>query len=177
MKLTQTDLAGVLILDLKYFEDLRGQLLKPFSQESFANLGLNLDFKEAWFTFSKKDVIRGMHMQVGEKACAKLVCAIGGKVIDVILDARPESPTYGKHLSLMLDSKNPQAIIIPPYCSHGYRVLEHDTKVLYMATEVHVAKDDVGYRWDSFGYDWNLRNPILSDKDKALPPFSKNGAQ
>lgn len=171
MKLTETSLPGVFILDLKYFEDLRGQLLKPYSQEIFSEFGLGLDFKEVWFTFSKKNVIRGMHMQIGAKACAKLVCAISGKVNDVILDARPESPTYGKYLSLVLDSKNPQAIIVPAYCSHGYRVLEDDTKVLYMATEVHVAKDDVGYRWDSFGYDWGLKDPILSEKDKTLDLF------
>lgn len=171
MKLLQTSLNGVFRIELSYFSDLRGKLLKPFSQARLNEAGLTFLPKETWFTFSRLNVIRGMHMQTGQLACAKVVTVLSGSIDDVVLDARLDSPSYGEFISLKIDSDTPQALYIPPGCSHGYRVMKDNTIVCYMADQPHVAKDDVGYLWNSFGYHWGIEDPILSDRDKELPPF------
>ena len=174
MIFNKTNIEGLYTITLNPFHDLRGELLKPFHAEEYRqNLpeNINLNIQEVWFTKSKKDVIRAMHLQVGEQACEKIVSIIQGKIDDVILDIREDSPTYGKYFNITLDEKTPQAIYIPVGCAHGYKVLKNNSIVMYMATQLHVAKDDVGIRYDSFGFDWKITNPILSEKDKNLPLF------
>lgn len=173
MKCLETEIEGLFVVDFKIFQDNRGRLIKPFSMPALANRGLNCDFKETWFTESKKDVIRAMHMQVGTPPCAKLVSVVRGGVTDVVLDTRKDSKTYGRYFEIELTSSNGLALYIPAGCAHGYKVLVDSTLTMYMATAVHSAEDDVGYRWDSFGYNWKLPTPILSDRDKVLPPFLK----
>lgn len=174
MTIEKTVIDGIYIIDGFRFDDLRGSLIKPFSKSFFKESGLelNLDFKETWFTKSHKDVIRAMHLQIGEFACEKLVTVIQGGVIDVILDIRKESGSFGQTFEIELNENNSKAIYIPKGCAHGYKVLVENTLTMYMATEVNVPKDDVGIRWNSFGYKWNLDNPILSLKDQELPFFS-----
>ncbi|MCM1038215.1 MAG: dTDP-4-dehydrorhamnose 3,5-epimerase family protein [Ruminococcus sp.] len=169
MAIKECNLSGVYIIDGMRFPDNRGELVKPFSV-SLMPAGINVDFKETWFTKSKKDVIRGMHLQVEPAACEKLVSVIVGTVLDVLLDLRENSPTYGGVYSIELDGEDTKAIYIPKGVAHGYRVLK-DSVVMYMATEVNVSKYDVGIRWNSFGYDWGIETPILSDKDAGLPLF------
>ena len=176
MKFAETPINGLFTIELNPFNDLRGELLKPFNISEYAeNLpgNVNLDIKEVWFTKSKLDVIRAMHLQVGEQACEKIVSIIKGKVHDVILDIREDSPTYGKHFDIILSEENPTALYIPIGCAHGYKVLQDESIVMYMATQLHVAKDDVGIKYDSFGFDWKIENPILSEKDKGLPLFEE----
>ena len=170
----ETNIEGLYTIELNPFNDLRGQLLKPFNAEEYwMNLpeNVNLDIKETWFTKSKLNVIRAMHLQVGEMACEKIVSIIQGRVHDVILDIREDSRTYGKYFDIILDDEKPMALYIPIGCAHGYKVLKDNSIVMYMATQLHSAKDDVGIRYDSFGFDWGLENPILSEKDQNLPPF------
>ena len=171
MKIEETNIAGLFLIEALRFEDLRGELIKPFNFDQYSRLDVNLDFKETWFTKSKKDVIRAMHLQIEEMACEKLVSVINGSVIDVVLDLRPNSETYGNYFEIELNDKNPKALYIPQGCAHGYRVLENNTITMYKATKVHSVKHDLGIKWDSFGYDWNIKNPILSDKDLNLIEF------
>jgi len=172
MKITSTKIEGLFVIDAIKFDDLRGSLIKPFSTNFFENsLNINLSFKETWFTKSKKNVIRAMHMQVGDFACEKLVSVIDGQILDVVLDLRKQSTTYGQWFEMELNGDTPKAIYIPTGCAHGYKVLKDNTITMYMGTEVNVPKDDVGIRWNSFGYDWNIENPILSEKDIHLPLF------
>lgn len=174
MKIEKTFIESLYVVELKNFEDLRGQLLKPFSQGVYAQaIPLNLNFKETWFTKSHKNVIRAMHLQIEPRACEKLVCVIQGKVKDVILDIRKESPTYGQYFEIELSGAIPKALYIPQGCAHGYRAMEDNTIVMYMATDLHSAEHDLGIRWNSFGYDWGITDPILSEKDKTLPAFEK----
>ena len=119
------------------------------------------------------NVIRAMHLQVGKLACEKIVSIIRGKVHDVILDIRESSPTYGQVFDVVMDEQDPVALYIPIGCAHGYRVLQDESIVMYMSTQDHSGKDDVGIKYDSFGFDWGITNPILSEKDKNLPPFGK----
>ncbi|NLH00271.1 MAG: dTDP-4-keto-6-deoxy-D-glucose epimerase, partial [Chloroflexi bacterium] len=171
MKIEETTIEGLLILkDLPTFKDSRGKLFKPYSSSFFTDeKNLNIGIKEVWFTFSKRDVIRGMHLQIGEFACEKIVSVIKGKLQDVILDLRKGSKTFRKVFELAIGEEDSKAIYIPKGCAHGYRVLEDDTITMYMATDIHSQKDDVGIRWNSFGYDWKIENPILSEKDLLLP--------
>ncbi len=174
MKITKTFIDGLFQVDLKNFEDLRGQLLKPFSQGLYQKeISLNLDFKETWFTRSNLNVIRAMHLQVAPRACEKLVAIIQGSVLDVILDLRPESETFGKTFSIVLSADDPKALYIPQGCAHGYKVLKDQSIVMYMATDLYAADLDVGIKWDSFGFNWDIKNPILSVKDQTLPSFQE----
>jgi len=171
-----TPIEGLYTITLHSFQDLRGELLKPFNTGNYhtgISNDINLNIKETWLTKSKKDVIRAMHLQAGEYACEKIVSIIQGKVHDVILDIRENSPTYGKYFDIILDETSPKALYIPIGCAHGYKVLTDNSIVLYMATQLHVAKDDIGIRYDSFGFDWKIDNPILSEKDKNLPLFGE----
>lgn len=171
MEKYHTNIEGLFILDALIFEDLRGELIKPYTFDNFEKLGVNLDFKEIWFTKSNLNVIRAMHLQIGEMACEKLVSVINGSVLDVVLDLRKDSISFGKYFEIELNSKNPKSLYIPKGCAHGYKVLEDNTVTMYCATKVHSAKHDLGIKWDSFGYDWKIDNPILSEKDLSLIEF------
>lgn len=172
MKINETFIDGLFLIEFNQFSDLRGALIKPFTEKEFKKIpNINLNFKETWFTKSKLNVIRAMHLQIEPVACEKLVSVIQGEVLDVILDLRKDSKTYGKYFETILSDKNPKSLYIPKGCAHGYRVLADDSIVMYMATDIHYAEHDLGIRWDSFGFDWKIQNPILSDKDLNLPPF------
>ena len=171
MKITETKISGLYMIEALRFEDLRGVLIKPFNFDMYRDIDVNLEFKETWFTKSKKNVIRAMHLQIKEMACEKLVSVINGSVIDVILDLRRESKTFGQFFEIELNDKAPIALYIPKGCAHGYKVLEDNTITMYCATKVHSVDHDLGIKWDSFGYDWKIDNPILSDKDKSLIDF------
>lgn len=171
MKIEKTKITGLFLIEALRFEDLRGELIKPFNFNEYSNLNVNLDFKETWFTKSKKDVIRAMHLQIEDMACEKLVSVINGSVIDVVLDLRHNSDTYGNYFDIELNDKSPKALYIPQGCAHGYKVLENNTITMYKATKVHSVKHDLGIKWDSFGYDWDIKNPILSEKDLNLIEF------
>ena len=168
-KVIETKISNLLLIDTLSFSDNRGKLIKPFSINFFENLDLNLNFKETWFTQSSKDVIRAMHMQLGTKACEKFISVISGSVIDVIIDLRKDSDTFLKTEYFELKGSIPQALYIPIGCAHGYKVLEDNTITMYMATDVHDQKNDIGIRWDSFGYDWKIKKPIISERDLELP--------
>ncbi|HOK17086.1 MAG TPA: dTDP-4-dehydrorhamnose 3,5-epimerase family protein [Defluviitoga tunisiensis] len=175
MKIEETSIEGLFILkDLPSFKDIRGKLFKPYSSSFFANeKNLNSEMKELWFTFSKRDVIRGMHLQIGEFACEKIVSVIKGKLQDVIIDLRKDSKTFRQVFELVIEEQDNKAIYIPKGCAHGYKVLEDDTITMYIATDVHSQKDDVGIRWNSFEYDWKIEYPIISEKDSLLPTLEE----
>lgn len=170
----KTFIEGLYIVHGLNFPDERGALIKPFSKLFFGGISdINLDFKETWFTKSHQHVIRAMHLQVGDFACEKLVSVIQGSILDVVLDIRRNSPTYGNVFDIELNDNDPIGLYIPKGCAHGYKVLKDNSITMYMATAVNSPKDDVGIRWDSFGYNWNIEKPILSERDKNLPTFVK----
>ncbi|MBP8708009.1 MAG: dTDP-4-dehydrorhamnose 3,5-epimerase family protein [Caldisericia bacterium] len=175
MKIEETSIEGLFILkDLPSFKDIRGKLFKPYSSSFFAyEKNLNSEMKELWFTFSKRDVIRGMHLQIGEFACEKIVSVIKGKLQDVIIDLRKDSKTFRQVFELVIEEQDNKAIYIPKGCAHGFKSLEDETIICYLTTKVYDSKHDSGIRYDSFGYDWQLKNPIVSDKDKKLIVFDE----
>jgi dTDP-4-dehydrorhamnose 3,5-epimerase len=172
MKIEPTTIEGLFLVRGCCFHDSRGSLIKPYSESFFeGHSPVNLNFKETWFTRSKKGVIRAMHLQVGEHSCEKMISVIQGGVLDVVLDLRKGSQTFGKWFEIELTEDNPVSLYIPVGCSHGYKSLKDSSIVMYMATEPHLPKEDVGIRWDSFGYDWKIEDPIVSERDKELPTF------
>jgi dTDP-4-dehydrorhamnose 3,5-epimerase/CDP-3, 6-dideoxy-D-glycero-D-glycero-4-hexulose-5-epimerase len=172
MKINNSNINGVKVATINLFEDNRGLLFKPFSADMIAD-NFNFNLKESWFTISKKNVIRGMHMQAGIKPSNKIVTIVSGEVIDVLLDTRKESSTFGVFETFRLSAENKQRTIlsIPVGVAHGYKVIKKDSVVMYMADEYHHQESDIGYRWDSFGFDWGLKNPVLSGRDLVLPKF------
>lgn len=176
MNIQGTNIEGLFVVEINPFDDQRGRLFKPFISNFYLNniaKDININIKEVWFTKSKFNVVRAMHLQTGEFACEKIVAIIQGKVHDVILDMREKSATYGNVFDIELSENSPKALYIPIGCAHGYRVISDGAIMMYMATQEHSPKDDTGIKYDSFGFDWGIENPILSEKDANLPPFIK----
>jgi dTDP-4-dehydrorhamnose 3,5-epimerase len=163
---------GVKQLVIPRFQDDRGQLIKTYVLENFLKQS-EFEVKESWFTISRKNTIRGMHMQVGTFPSRKIVALIHGEIIDVLLDTRKDSSTYGAYMEIKLSSDNNNCILIdiPVGVAHGYKVLKENSVVQYFANEIHHNESDIGFHYKSFGYDWKIDNPILSIKDQNLPFF------
>lgn len=166
MKFTESSIGGVLIIEQDAHNDLRGSLVKNYHRGEFEQAGLECDFKESYYTSSKKDVIRGMHFQVNPHDHCKLVTVIQGTIVDLILDLRKNSPTFKQYVAIELSRENRKSIYIPRGCAHGFGVLSNNAIAFYMTTTQYAPHHDRGIRFDSFGYDWKINNPILSDRDK-----------
>lgn len=166
MNFLKTNISGCYQVSLNNFKDLRGDFFKTFHVDSFEQKKLTTDWKEEYFSTSKKNVIRGMHFQTPPEDHAKLVTCLTGSVIDVIVDLRKDSQTFKKHIAIVLDanSKN-KMIYIPKGCAHGFLSLKDDTLMHYKVSSVYSPENDVGILWSSIGYEWNCQNPIISDRD------------
>lgn len=169
----ETPLEGCFELQSIVRGDNRGSFIKTFHEPTFKELGLATDFKEEFHTISLKNVIRGMHFQIPPEAHIKLVYCAEGAVMDVVLDLRKDSPTYGKFHVVELDSRKGNSLYIPAGLAHGYKVLSEHSVVIYKTTTVFSATCDAGILWNSFGIDWQCDAPILSVKDENLPTFAE----
>ena len=173
MEFIPTKIKGTYIIRNQAFLDRRGKFIKIYNEEEFHQLGLNTDFKEIFYTTSKKHTIRGMHFQNPPYDQEKLVYVTKGKILDVILDIRPSSPTFGEFISYELTSDKHEAIYVAKGCAHGYIALEEDSVVAYHVTSLFNKEADDGVRYDSFGMEWDVEHPILSDRDLNLLPFNQ----
>lgn len=173
MKIIDTEISGLKILQPRIFEDTRGKLIKTFNDSLFQENNLNIEIKETYYSISHKDVIRGMHFQTPPFEHIKLVYVPHGKIVDVVLDIRKNSPTFGKYFSTELSSENGKILIIPKGLAHGFKSLEDNTNVTYMQTTCYSPNSDAGIRYDSFGYDWECDNHKMSDRDIAFQTFEK----
>ena len=166
-----TEFEGLKIIETNNFQDERGLFHKYFSKDEFATLGLDTDFKESYYSINKKNVIRGMHFQIPPADHTKLVYVTSGRIIDVCLDIRKNSKTYGKSFSVELSDDVAKCIYISKGFAHGFISLEDNTCVHYMQTSCYKKECDKGISYDSFGYDWYVKNPIVSGRDKTHPRF------
>lgn len=173
MKITPTQLQGVYIIEQDVFKDKRGAFVKTFQRSFFAEHGLECDFVENYYTKSHEDVIRGMHFQAHPHDHAKLVTVIQGTIIDVILDIRRASPTYGQHVEIELSRENRRSIYIARGLAHGFGTLSDSAIAYYMVTSEYAPDHDKGIRFDSFGYRWPITTPIISDRDLSHVPFEQ----
>ena len=174
----ETPLKGSYIITPFYATDDRGGLIKDYNIDTFRDNGIEHDLKETFYTLSKKGVIRAIHFQL-VKQQPKLVRCIKGHVYDVIVDLRPDSPTYGKWVGYDLTENNTLSIYVPPYFGHGYLVLE-DSIVSYKCAEVFYGEGDSGimYNDPEIAIEWpfekigGLDNLIISEKDINLMTFA-----
>jgi len=173
IKIQETNLQGCFELQPKRLEDERGCFIKTFHVPTFKDLGLCTEFNEEYYSVSTKGVIRGMHFQLPPDDHVKLVYCTVGKVLDVVLDIRKGSPTYGKceHFELNADKAN--MVYIPKGMAHGFCVLSDSATMLYKVSTVYSPKCDAGIRWDSIGFDWGQDAPTVSERDSNLQGMSE----
>ncbi len=174
MKIVEEILNGVLILEPKIFNDDRGYFYESFSTAFFNDQGIIADFVQDNQSFSHNGALRGLHFQNPPFAQGKLVRVIQGKVLDVVVDIRKGSPTFGKHFSAELSASNHLQMWIPPGFAHGFATLEDETIFCYKCTNVYNKAAEGGLFWNdkTLNIDWKIENPIISDKDAILPSFN-----
>ena len=176
---TCTALSGAYIVDLERVEDERGFFARSWCAREFESHGLNPRLAQCNISFNrKKGTLRGMHYQAPPHEEAKLVRCTKGALYDVILDLRPESPTFKQWLAVELTADNRRALYIPERFAHGFQTLEDDTEVSYQMSEFYHPESARGVRWDdpAFGIVWPLPNPTMSEKDRSYPDFGAIGA-
>lgn len=172
MQVESTSLPGVLLLNNFVNVDKRGTFVKTFHAGVFRAHELATDFQESYYSISHRDVIRGMHLQLPPHEHDKLVYVTQGSIIDVVVDLRPTSPAYRKHVALEI-SEHHRAVYIPRGCAHGFLTLSETATVVYNVTSVYAPTADAGIRWDSIGYDWPVAMPIVSDRDALFVGLSE----
>lgn len=173
-KIKTIDIPGILILESDKFHDHRGYFIELFKESEFEKLGIPHHFPQINLSYSKKNVVRGLHYQTGEKAQGKLVHLVAGHVRDVFVDMRPDSSTYKKHASIDLKGEDNIFVYIPAGFAHGFSVLSDEAHFLYACTNEYTKSAEGGIRYDdpSLNIDWNVENPVVSDKDLLLPLLS-----
>jgi|SaaInlStandDraft_4_1057021.scaffolds.fasta_scaffold81679_2 dTDP-4-dehydrorhamnose 3,5-epimerase len=172
MQFRGTLLKGCFIVESGIFCDERGSFIKIYHDEIFDELGVSLNIKEQFLTVSKNNVLRGMHFQLPPHDHAKLVTCVSGSILDVVLDLRKDSKTYGTSVSFNLSADKLNSVLIPKGMAHGFLSLEENSCVLYSTTSVHAPEMDGGIYWDSLDFKWPTESPIVSKRDEALPYFS-----
>ena len=175
MKVTESKFSGVFIIELDIFTDSRGYFSETFSAKRYKDYGINEDFVQDNISVSKKGTLRGLHYQVPPKAQAKLCHVIKGSVIDVAVDLRFGSPTFGQHLALELSEKNHTQIFIPPGFAHGFAVLSDDAIFQYKCSEFYSKEHERAIRYDDpdLKINWGIEHPIVSEKDRSAKFFKE----
>lgn len=168
----ETRINGCIEIIPRIFQDHRGITVKPFHQPTFKQLGLPEMFHEELTVKSYKHVIRGLHFQKPPFEQAKLITCLKGSILDVGVDLRAESKTYGEFVCLYLDEEKHNMAYIPEGFAHGYCVLSEEAIVNYKMSSVYAPQYEDGIRWDSLDIPWGVEHPIISEKDKRLPILS-----
>ena len=168
MKKIETGFEDLYIIEGNIFEDTRGLFLKTFHQSTFADLRLETNYKEKYYSKSHKNVIRGMHFQIPPHDHVKIVNVLHGAIIDVVVDLRKASPTYKQWFSIKLNDSDGRFLYIPKGFAHGFKASTDNTIVEYNQTSEYNKECDCGIRWDSFGFDWEVENPIISNRDNLF---------
>lgn len=169
MQFIRTEIPDVVICEPIVHGDERGYFVETFRADKLEEfLGFSIIFCQDNESKSSKGVLRGLHYQLPPHAQTKLVRVIQGRVLDVAVDIRKNSPTFGKYFQTELSSDNGKVLIIPKGLAHGFKSLEDNTNVTYMQTSCYAPNNDFGIKYDSFGFDWECENPKLSDRDLSF---------
>jgi len=174
MNFIPTPLAGCYILEPKVILDERGYFMESFNEQTFQQAtGQSVHFVQDNQSFSSKGVLRGLHYQVGEYAQAKLVRVISGAVLDVAVDIRPDSPTYGQHLAIELSAENRRQFFIPKGFAHGFLVLSETATFFYKCDNFYnkASEGGIAYNDSALAIDWQMQPNLLciSEKDQVQP--------
>lgn len=177
MKAIETSIDGVFILEPTVFGDDRGFFFESWNQRKFEELtGLKCNFVQDNHSRSSKGVLRGLHYQLSRPQ-GKFVRVVNGAVLDVAVDLRLSSPTFGQYVAFELSAENNRALWVPEGCAHGFLVLSESADFLYKTTDFYDPSDEYAVRWDDsdLAIDWNLQGmvPSLSGKDLSALPFAE----
>jgi dTDP-4-dehydrorhamnose 3,5-epimerase len=173
MKIQMNEIKGLLIISPDVFGDERGYFFESFSLKKYEQAGMNFNFVQDNISKSKKGTVRGLHYQVGENAQGKLCQVIKGKVLDVAVDIRFNSPTFGKYYSIELSEDNHTQFWMPPGFAHGFSVLSDEAVFHYKCTEYYSKENErsILYNDPDLNIDWKVETPIVSEKDKLAKLF------
>lgn len=172
MKILETSLSGVLILEPIVHGDHRGWFMETYSSKILEDKGIDVVFVQDNHSFSaQKNTLRGLHFQNNPKSQAKLMRCTKGKIMDIVVDMRKGSPTYKKWISIELTEGNKKQLYVPKGFAHGFLTLTENVEVQYKVDEYYAAEYDRSIRYDDpeIGIDWGVENPILSEKDLKAP--------
>jgi dTDP-4-dehydrorhamnose 3,5-epimerase len=176
MIFTETSLKGAFIIDLERMEDERGFFARAFCQREFSEHGLEPVIAQANIAYNhRKGTLRGMHFQFPPAAETKLVRCTRGAILDIIVDLRPESPTYLQHVSVELSAENGRALYVPRRFAHGYQVLQDVTETSYQVGEFYTPGVEGGLMYDDpkLGLEWPLDVSVISQKDSRWKSFDE----
>ena len=179
MEVIKTQIEGLVVIKPKIFEDDRGYFFECWSEKSFSEYGLDLNFVQDNQSLSSKGVLRGLHFQNPPFAQGKLVRVIKGALLDVVVDIRKESSTYGQYFSIELNEENKTIFWIPPGFAHGFITLEDDTVFTYKCTGVYNSASEDALLWsdNDLNIDWGAINPLVSSKDLVAGSFKNFKSQ
>lgn len=175
MKVTTTKIDGLLILEPRVFPDDRGYFYESYNKQKYADAGIDYDFVQDNQSFSQKGTLRGLHGQADPFAQGKLVRVLQGRVLDVAVDIRKNSPTYGEHVTVELSGENHVQFWVPPGFLHGFVTLEDNTIFTYKVTNFYDKASEIGVIWNdptlAIGWGVDVKDILLSPKDELLPSF------
>ena len=172
----ERELEGVIIFETEIFRDDRGYFMEFYNEKRFNhNVLENFSFKQDNISCSKKNVLRGLHFQAPPYEQGKLIQVLNGRVLDVLVDLRIGSKTFGKHMKIELSSDNRKQLWIPPGFAHGFLTLENDTLFSYKCTNHYSKNHEMDLLWndENLNIDWGIENPIISEKDKRATKFKE----
>jgi dTDP-4-dehydrorhamnose 3,5-epimerase len=178
MIINRTPIEGVAVIDLDLRQDDRGFFARSFDTSEFAAAGLEPLVDQCNISYNHKaGTLRGMHFQIAPHPEAKLVRCIRGRLLDVIVDMRPESPTRLQHVAVELSADNRRSFYVPPYFAHAYLTLEDDTEVMYQVSGSYEPTAERGLRWNDplLGIEWPIEVTTISAKDASWPLLSESG--
>jgi len=174
MNIIKPPIPGLLEIEPNVFGDERGYFFESYNSQVFHDAGIKANFLQDNQSFSHKGVLRGLHFQEPPHAQAKLVRVIKGSVMDVAVDIRKGSPTYGKYHKVILSEENKKMFWIPEGFAHGFLTLENNTIFFYKCSALYNKESEnaIFYKDPNIGIDWEIDDPILSEKDKVAAPLS-----
>ncbi len=166
MNVLRCQLEGLLILEPRVFGDARGYFMETWNRERYRAAGIAADFVQDNFSFSRRGILRGLHLQ-NPRPQGKLVSVLAGEVFDVAVDLRRSSPTFGKYESAILSGENHRQFYLPPGFAHGFVVLSETAQFFYKCTDFYSPQDELAIRWDDpqIGIQWPIRDPQVSERD------------
>jgi dTDP-4-dehydrorhamnose 3,5-epimerase len=172
-ELKSTAIEGCFEIMSHIHSDVRGRFVKTFHADWFESHRLRTDFVEHYYSVSRRRVLRGLHFQLPPAQHAKLVYCTDGAVMDAVVDIRPRSATFGKHILRELGAGSANMLYLAEGLAHGFYVLTESATLMYSVTSAYAPECDAGIRWDSVGIEWPDVAPIVSERDQQLPPFGE----
>ena len=172
MEAQEIQLDGIQLIKPKVFTDSRGLFLESYQEPRYREMGINCSFVQDNHSVSKQSTIRGMHFQ-SHPGQSKLVRVALGRIFDVVVDLRQDSPTFGKWQGFYLDSTEHHQLFIPVGFAHGFCVISEEAHVLYKVSAIYDAETEHGFRWDDpdIAIEWPVSDPVISDRDLKSPFF------